>query len=138
MTSITFKNQYNTYVSTINKPAKADEVAATSGPVATAKTNDSEQTQIASTKPQGKSFLENAQEALIYQRLGVDKEKIAELKAAIDALAEKLQEQGADIDTIKEQLAELQKMLEQEYEKGTDRMVMQPTHEKGKLVTALA
>ncbi|MGB1978747.1 MAG: hypothetical protein ACPHNW_14120 [Pseudoalteromonas tetraodonis] len=138
MTSITFKNQYNTYVSTINKPAKADEVAATSGPVATAKTNDSEQTQIASTKPQDKSFLENAQEALIYQRLGVDKEKIAELKAAIDALAEKLQEQGADIDTIKEQLAELQKMLEQEYEKGTDRMVMQPTHENGKLVTALA
>jgi len=138
MTSITFKNQYNTYVSTINKPAKADEVAATSGPVATAKTNDSEQTQIASTKPQDKSFLENAQEALIYQRLGVDKEKIAELKAAIDALAEKLQEQGADIDTIKEQLAELQKMLEQEYEKGTDRMVMQPTHGKGKLVTALA
>ncbi|MGB1302452.1 MAG: hypothetical protein ACPG5O_14690 [Pseudoalteromonas tetraodonis] len=138
MTSITFKNQYNTYVSTINKPAKANEVVATSGPVATAKTNDSEQTQIASTKPQDKSFLENAQEALIYQRLGVDKEKIAELKAAIDALAEKLQEQGADIDTIKEQLAELQKMLEQEYEKGTDRMVMQPTHEKGKLVTALA
>lgn len=138
MTSITFKNQYNTYVSTINKPAKANEVVATSGPVATAKTSDSEQTQIASTKPQDKSFLENAQEALIYQRLGVDKEKIAELKAAIDALAEKLQEQGADIDTIKEQLAELQKMLEQEYEKGTDRMVMQPTHEKGKLVTALA
>lgn len=138
MTSITFKNQYNTYVSTINKPAKANEVVATSGPVATAKTSDSEQTQIASTKPQDKSFLENAQEALIYQRLGVDKEKIAELKAAIDALAEKLQEQGADIDTIKEQLAELQKMLEQEYEKGTDRMVMQPTHENGKLVTALA
>jgi flagellar motility protein MotE (MotC chaperone) len=138
MTSITFKNQYNTYVSTINKPAKANEVVATSGPVATAKTSDSEQTQIASTKPQEKSFLENAQEALIYQRLGVDKETIAELKAAIDALAEKLQEQGADIDTIKEQLAELQKMLEQEYEKGTDRMVMQPTHEKGKLVTALA
>ncbi|MCK8133691.1 hypothetical protein [Pseudoalteromonas sp. 2CM28B] len=138
MTSITFKNQYNTYVSTINKPAKANEVVATSGPVATAKTSDSEQTQIASTKPQEKSFLENAQEALIYQRLGVDKETIAELKAAIDALAEKLQEQGADIDTIKEQLAELQKMLEQEYEKGTDRMVMQPTHENGKLVTALA
>lgn len=138
MTSITFKNQYNTYVSTINKPAKANEVVATSGPVATAKTSDSEQTQIASTKPQDKSFLENAQEALIYQRLGVDKETIAELKAAIDALAEKLQEQGADIDTIKEQLAELQKMLEQEYEKGTDRMVMQPTHENGKLVTALA
>ncbi|MBT2150742.1 hypothetical protein KKI34_02590 [Pseudoalteromonas tetraodonis] len=138
MTSITFKNQYNTYVSTINKPAKANEVVATSGSVATAKTSDSEQTQIASTKPQGKSFLENAQEALIYQRLGVDKETIAELKAAIDALAEKLQEQGADIDTIKEQLAELQKMLEQEYEKGTDRMVMQPTHENGKLVTALA
>lgn len=138
MTSITFKNQYNTYVSTINKPAKANEVVATSGPVATAKTSDSEQTQIASTKPQDKSFLENAQEALIYQRLGVDKETIAELKAAIEALAEKLQEQGADIDTIKEQLAELQKMLEQEYEKGTDRMVMQPTHENGKLVTALA
>lgn len=138
MTSITFKNQYNTYVSTINEPAKANKVVATSGPVATAKTSDSEQTQIASTKPQDKSFLENAQEALIYQRLGVDKETIAELKAAIDALAEKLQEQGADIDTIKEQLAELQKMLEQEYEKGTDRMVMQPTHENGKLVTALA
>ncbi|ODS14416.1 hypothetical protein [Pseudoalteromonas tetraodonis] len=138
MTSITFKNQYNTYVSTINKPAKANKVVATSGPVATAKTSDSEQTQIASTKPQDKSFLENAQEALIYQRLGVDKETIAELKAAIEALAEKLQEQGADIDTIKEQLAELQKMLEQEYEKGTDRMVMQPTHENGKLVTALA
>jgi|GEM_PF-430652 len=138
MTSITFKNQYNTYVSTINKPAKANEVVATSSPVATAKTSDSEQTQIASTKPQDKSFLENAQEALIYQRLGVDKETIAELKAAIEALAEKLQEQGADIDTIKEQLAELQKMLEQEYEKGTDRMAMQPTHEKGKLVTALA
>ncbi|MCK8102562.1 hypothetical protein [Pseudoalteromonas sp. 2CM36K] len=138
MTSITFKNQYNTYVSTINKPAKANKVVATSGPVATAKASDSEQTQIASTKPQDKSFLENAQEALIYQRLGVDKETIAELKAAIEALAEKLQEQGADIDTIKEQLAELQKMLEQEYEKGTDRMVMQPTHENGKLVTALA
>ena len=34
-------------------------------------------------KPEDKSFLENAQEALIYQRLGVDKETIAELKAEI-------------------------------------------------------
>ncbi|MFP3675388.1 hypothetical protein SB724_21465, partial [Bacillus sp. SIMBA_031] len=75
-------------------------------------------------KPEDKSFLENSQEALIYQRLGVDKETIAELKAAIEALAEELGEEGVDVDAIKEQIAELQKMLEQEFEKGTERMAM--------------
>ncbi len=53
-------------------------------------------------------------------------------------MAEELGEEGVDVDAIKEQIAELQKMLEQEFEKGTERMAMQPTYEKGKLVTALA
>ena len=138
MTSITFKNQYSSYNSPVNKAAKTSDVVPTSAAAATTSAAENKPTPNFIAKPADKSFLENAQEALIYQRLGVDKEKIAELKAAIAALAEKLEEQGADVDAIKEQIAELQKMLEQEFEKGTERMVMQPTHEKGKLVTALA
>ena len=42
----------------------------------------------------GKDFLEEVNEALIYQRLGVDKDKIAEHKAAIEKLTEKIQQQG--------------------------------------------
>ncbi|WP_076918576.1 hypothetical protein [Pseudoalteromonas sp. SK18] len=138
MTSITFKNQYSSYNSPVNKAAKTSDVVPTSAAAATTSAAEKKPTPNFIAKPADKSFLENAQEALIYQRLGVDKEKIAELKAAIAALAEKLEEQGADVDAIKEQIADLQKMLEQEFEKGTERMAMQPTHEKGKLVTALA
>lgn len=138
MTSITFKNQYSSYNSPVNKAAKASDVVPTSAAAATTSAAENQAPPNFIAKPADKSFLENAQEALIYQRLGVDKEKIAELKAAIAALAEKLEEQGADVDAIKEQIAELQKMLEQEFEKGTQRMAMQPTHEKGKLVNALA
>lgn len=138
MTSITFKNQYSSYNTPVNKVAKTSDVLPTSAAPATTSTAENQATPNFIAKPEDKSFLENAQEALIYQRLGVDKETIAELKAAIEALAEELGEEGVDVDAIKEQIAELQKMLEQEFEKGTERMAMQPTHEKGKLVTALA
>ncbi|WP_235591443.1 hypothetical protein [Pseudoalteromonas sp. H71] len=72
------------------------------------------------------NFLQNAQEALVYQRLGIDKDKIAEIKALIEALSEQLQKQGADSDSINKKMDELQQMLEQEYQKGRERMDSQP------------
>lgn len=82
-----------------------------------------------------KSFLEEAKEALVYQRLGVDKEKIDELKAAIEDLAKKMQSND-DID-LSAQMDALQKMLEQEFQKGRERMDSLPEHEKGKIISAL-
>ena len=83
------------------------------------------------------SFLEQANEALVYQRLGVDKEKIAELKAAIEELAKKIQDQDGDTSALTEQMENLQKMLEQEYQKGRELQAKAPEHEKGKIISAL-
>ncbi|MDN3377393.1 MULTISPECIES: hypothetical protein [unclassified Pseudoalteromonas] len=83
-----------------------------------------------------KSFLEEAKEALVYQRLGVDKEKIDEIKAQIEELAEQMQQQGADIETLQAKMQELQSMLEQEYQKGRERLEQKPEHEKGKIISA--
>lgn len=74
---------------------------------------------------------------MVYQRLCVDKEKIDELKAAIEELAQKLEEQDADSDTIKAKMEELQSMLAQEYQNGRERLAPRPEHEKGKIITAL-
>ncbi|MGS0496946.1 hypothetical protein ACU8V4_06970 [Pseudoalteromonas mariniglutinosa] len=84
-----------------------------------------------------KSFLEQAKEALIYQRLGVDKEKIAELKAAIEELAKKIQDHDGDTTALSEQMANMQKMLEQEYQKGRELQPKAPEHDKGKIISAL-
>lgn len=84
-----------------------------------------------------KSFLEEANQALVYQRLGVDKEKIDEIKAQIEELAEQMQQQGADIETLQAKMQELQSMLEQEYQKGRERLEQKPEHDKGKIISAL-
>ena len=78
------------------------------------------------------TFLEQANEALVYQRLGVDKEKIAE-----EELAKKIQDQDGDTSALTEQMENLQKMLEQEYQKGRELQAKAPEHEKGKIISAL-
>jgi predicted RNase H-like nuclease (RuvC/YqgF family) len=126
MTTITFKNQYSNYNSpTVNKAAGSSEVAATNT--------------LPNEKPngvKGQTFLEGAQEALFYQRLGVNKDKIDELKATIEELTKELQGQGADPSAIANKIEELQKMLEQEYQKGRERTDMQDEHEPGKIISA--
>ena len=133
MTTITFKNQYSNYNSpTVNKAASSSDVAATN-PLPNEKTND---VKGISSAPKDQTFLESAQEALVYQRLGVNKNKIDELKATIEELTKELQGEGADPDAIADKINELQKMLEQEYQKGRERTDMQGEHEPGKIISA--
>lgn len=133
MTTITFKNQYSNYNSpTVNKAAGLSEVAATNT-LPNVKTSDAKGI---SSAPKEPTFLESAQEALVYQRLGVNKNKIDELKATIEDLMKEQQSEGADPSTIATKIEELQKMLEQEYQKGRERADMQDEHELGKIVSA--
>lgn len=133
MTTITFKNQYSNYNSpTVNKAAGPSDVAATN-------TLPNEKTSGAkgiTSAPKEPTFLESAQEVLVYQRLGVNKNKIDELKATIEDLMKEQQSEGADPSTIASKIEELQKMLEQEYQKGRERADMQDEHELGKIVSA--
>ncbi|MBD0410795.1 hypothetical protein [Pseudoalteromonas distincta] len=133
MTTITFKNQYSNYNSpAVNKAAGLSEVAATNT-LPNEKTNDVKSITSAPKEP---TFLESAQEALVYQRLGVNKNKIDELKATIEELTKELQGEGADPSAIADKIDELQKMLEQEYQKGRERTDMQGEHEPGKIISA--
>lgn len=133
MTTITFKNQYSNYSSpTVNKAAGPSEVAATNT-LPNEKTSDAKGF---SSAPKEPTFLESAQEALVYQRLGVNKNKIDELKATIEDLMKEQQSEGADPSTIASKIEELQKMLEQEYQKGRERTDMQGEHEPGKIISA--
>ncbi|MBA6410467.1 hypothetical protein H4J63_14290 [Pseudoalteromonas sp. 5Ae-yellow] len=133
MTTITFKNQYSNYNSpAVNKAAGLSEVAATNT-LPNEKTND---VKSITSAPKDQTFLESAQEALVYQRLGVNKNKIDELKATIEELTKELQGEGADPDAIADKINELQKMLEQEYQKGRERTDMQGEHEPGKIISA--
>ncbi|MDP2485813.1 hypothetical protein [Pseudoalteromonas marina] len=122
-------NQYSRYVSDTNA-ALINKSAATDVP--TQQPKEFNEPQVAN------NFLQNAQEALVYQRLGIDKDKIAEIKTLIEALSEQLQKQGADSDSINKKLDELQKMLEQEYQNGRERMDTQPEREKGSIISELA
>jgi len=126
-------NQYSRYVSDTNA-ALINKSAATDVPIqqTTQQPKESNEPKVAN------NFLQNAQEALVYQRLGIDKDKIAEIKALIEALSEQLQKQGADSDSINKKMDELQKMLEQEYKNGRERMDTQPKREKGSIISALA
>ncbi len=133
MTTITFKNQYSNYNSpAVNKAAGLSEVAATNT-LPNEKTSDAKGF---SSAPKEPTFLESAQEALVYQRLGVNKNKIDELKATIEDLMKEQQSEGADPSTIASKIEELQKMLEQEYQKGRERTDMQGEHEPGKIISA--
>ncbi|KAA1160935.1 hypothetical protein EU508_07920 [Pseudoalteromonas fuliginea] len=135
MTTITFKNQYSNYnSSSITKAASLSEVTATNV-LPNEKTSE---VKGISSGPQEQTFLERAQEALVYQRLGVNKDKIDELKAAIEELTKELQGEGADPDAIADKIEELQKMLEQEYQQGRERIDMQGEHEPGKIISAFA
>jgi len=126
-------NQYSSYVSDTNA-ASINKSAATDVP-----TQQSTQQPKEFNEPKvANNFLQNAQEALVYQRLGIDKDKIAEIKALIEELSEQLQKQGADSDSINKKMDELQKMLEQEYQNGRARMDTQPEREKGSIISALA
>jgi thiamine kinase-like enzyme len=126
-------NQYSSYVSDTNA-ALINKSAATDVP-----TQQTTQQPKESNEPKvANNFLQNAQEALVYQRLGIDKDKIAEIKALIEELSEQLQKQGADSDSINKKMDELQKMLEQEYKNGRERMDTQPEREKGSIISALA
>lgn len=137
MTSLTFNNQYRTepysapvQVKTIAHPKAATalpEVANTSQPDAASRLKN---------PSYEKKFLDEAKETLIYQRLGVDKEKIDELKAAIEKLAEQIQEQGGDSKDLAKKMEALQTMLEQEYQKGRELQSKTPDHDKGKIISA--
>ena len=118
-------NQYSRYVSD-TYAALINKSAATDVPIqqTTQQPKESNEPKVAN------NFLQNAQEALVYQRLGIDKDKIAEIKALIEALSEQLQKQGADSDSINKEMDELQKMLEQEYKNGRERMDTQPERER--------
>ena len=126
-------NQYSSYVSDTNA-ALINKSAATDVPIqqTTQQPKEFNEPKVAN------NFLQNAREALVYQRLGIDKDKIAEIKALIEELSEQLQKQGADSDSINKKMDELQKMLEQEYQNGRERMDTQPEREKGSIISALA
>ncbi|MBB1443527.1 hypothetical protein [Pseudoalteromonas sp. SG43-3] len=133
MTTITFKNQYSNYNSpALNKAAGLSEVAATN----TLPNEKPNGVKGISSTPKDQTFLESAQEALVYQRLGVNKNKIDELKATIEELTKELQGQGTDPSAIADKIEELQKMLEQEYQKGRERTDMKGEHEPGKIISA--
>lgn len=135
MTAITFKNQYNPYSYT--DVQQADKEAKFAESTSQSTRQEAAAQELLTLKSKDHTFLAIAQEALIYQRLGVDKEKIDEFKAAISELAQTLQDQGADSDAIKAKMAELQDMLAQEYQKGRERLAAIPEHEKGKMISAL-
>ena len=132
--AITFHNQYKAYhYSGTNKLERALDVSESKLMPQTS----SDAQSLLRKQPEPSSFLETANEALVYQRLGVDKEKIDEIKAQIEKLAEQMQQQGADTKALQEKMNELQGMLDEEYQKGRDRMDMQPEAEKGKVIDAL-
>lgn len=132
--AITFHNQYNSYhasaAAKLSQTTRIDDVKAMHTPASSAQ-------QLLQKQSEPSSFLAQAQEALVYQRLGVDKEKIDEIKAQIEKLAEQMQQQGADTKALQEKMNELQAMLDEEYQKGRERMGMQPEAEKGKVIDAL-
>ncbi|WP_421418389.1 hypothetical protein ACN9JF_09180 [Pseudoalteromonas lipolytica] len=132
--TITFHNQYNAYhYSGTNKLERTLDVSESKLMPQTSTDAQS----LLRKQPEPSSFLETANEALVYQRLGVDKEKIDEIKAQIEKLAEQMQQQGADTKALQEKMNELQGMLDEEYQKGRERMDMQPEAEKGKVIDAL-
>ncbi|BDF94157.1 hypothetical protein RC083_03115 [Pseudoalteromonas haloplanktis] len=135
---LTFNNQYRTepyrapdQTQTVIPPKAATELPDL------ANTSQVDTTTSLKNPRYEKNFLEQAKEALIYQRLGVDKEKIAELKAAIEELAKKIQDHDGDTTALSEQMANMQKMLEQEYQKGRELQPKAPEHDKGKIISAL-
>lgn len=137
MTSLTFNNQYR------SEPYSAPSTPKVNLPVKpvdqikdAAKSVQQDFSSQLKQPTDDKSFLEEAKEALIYQRLGVDKEKIDEIKAQIEELAEQMQQQGADIETLQAKMQELQSMLDQEYQKGRESLEQTPEHEKGKIISA--
>ncbi|MBE0350684.1 hypothetical protein [Pseudoalteromonas lipolytica] len=132
--TITFHNQYKAYhYSGTNKLERALDVSESKLMPQTS----SDAQSLLRKQPEPSSFLETANEALVYQRLGVDKEKIDEIKAQIEKLAEQMQQQGADTKALQEKMNKLQAMLDEEYQKGRERMDMQPEAEKGKVIDAL-
>ncbi|MCC9659001.1 MULTISPECIES: hypothetical protein [Pseudoalteromonas] len=132
--AITFHNQYKAYhYSGTNKLERALDVSESKLMPQTS----SDAQSLLRKQPEPSSFLETANEALVYQRLGVDKEKIDEIKAQIEKLAEQMQQQGADTKALQEKMNKLQGMLDEEYQKGRERMDMQPEAEKGKVIDAL-
>ncbi|MBU2968208.1 hypothetical protein KO527_02405 [Pseudoalteromonas sp. C2R02] len=62
---------------------------------------------------------------MLDQRLGIDRDKINEIEALIEelqALMASLPSDNADNSKLKQQLADLQKQLDQEYQKGAEHM----------------
>ncbi len=67
------------------------------------------------------SFSEKAMESLLFQRLGLNKEQVDKIKAAMEELESLLKEGKISEDEFKEQMEDLKEMLEEEYAKGRDR-----------------
>jgi hypothetical protein len=137
MSSLIFNNQYRT--EPYNPPVQAKSISHPKAATELPETAINSQANTVSSPKNplyGKDFLEKANEALIYQRLGVDIDKIAELKAAIEKLTEKIQEQGGGNDELAKQMESLQKMLGQEYQKGRELQSKTPDHDKGKIISA--
>lgn len=94
--------------------------------------NKSEETVI-TTPEEKKATFTDLRQAMLDQRLGIDRDKISEIEALIEELQElmaSLPSDDADNSKLKQQLADLYKQLDQEYQKGTERMRDQGNNEE--------
>lgn len=86
--------------------------------------NKSEET-VTTIPVEEKATFTDLRQAMLDQRLGIDRDKINEIEALIEELQElmaSLPSDDADNSKLKQQLADLYKQLDQEYQKGAVRM----------------
>jgi len=87
--------------------------------------NKNEENSTAAPAEEKKATFADLRQALLDHRLGIDRDKIVEIEALIEELQKaiaSLPSDDADNSNLKQQLADLFKQLEQEYQKGTERM----------------
>ena len=68
------------------------------------------------------NFLSDAVKSMVENRLGVDKEKIEEIEAMIEEVAK---DESLSAEEKEERIADLQEMLEEEYEKAAEQQAKQ-------------
>lgn len=68
------------------------------------------------------NFLSDAMKSMVENRLGVDKEKIEEIEAMIEEVAK---DESLSAEEKEERIADLQEMLEEEYEKAAEKQAKQ-------------
>lgn len=80
---------------------------------------------LTTTPTKERATFSDLRQGMLDQRLGIDRDKINEIEALIEelqALMASLPSDNADNSKLKQQLADLQKQLDQEYQKGAERM----------------